>query len=442
MTVPTPRLVVVLAVGLAPAAVPAAVDARLWPLWAALVAAVVLACALDAALTLPTSRLDVRVTVPAVLHIGDTSDAVNLAVELSTRGWRRSVAVDVLVEVDAELGEPAGLRTEVPAGASLRVEVALAPRRRGTHAVRAVWLRWSGPAGLLRTTTRLEVEEPVRVVPDVRSVQRSALRFFSRRDFLSGLKVERYMGEGSEFEQLREFAPGLDVRSVDWRATARHRRLLCREYRAERNHPVVLAFDTGHLMAEPLDGIPKLDHAINAALLLGYVALRTGDRVGLFAFDAEVRAFAHPRGNTTDMSRLLHGTSSLDYAAVETNFTLGLTALLGRLHRRTLVVLFTDFVDAVTAELMLENVAHLATRHVVLFVALRDASLDAVERGDTSSVRDVARAVVAGDLVRERELVLRRLARRGILVLDTPPGQLSTRLVNRYLDVKRRELVA
>src|SRR5262249_29258585 len=157
--------------------------------------------------------------------------------------------------------------------------------------------------------------------------------------FLSGLKVERYLGDGSEFDALREHVPGMDRRAIDWKASARHRALLGREFRAERNHQLVLAIDTGHLMAEPLGGMPKLDHAVNAALLLAYFGLRTGDRVGLFGFDSEVRAFAAPAAGVRAFPRLQRASAALEYGTAETNFTLGLAELSSRLSRRSLVVL-------------------------------------------------------------------------------------------------------
>src|SRR5690606_37670883 len=132
----------------------------------------------------------------------------------------------------------------------------------------------------------------------------------------------------------------------------------------ERNHQVVLAVDTGHLMSEPLVGIPKLDHAINAGLLLSYFSLRAGDRIGFYGFDSAVRTFLEPSGGLRSFPRLQQASAALDYNHVETNFTLGLGELQGRLTRRSLVVVLTDFVDTVTAEIMVENVLRLSRRHL------------------------------------------------------------------------------
>ena len=117
--------------------------------------------------------------------------------------------------------------------------------------------------------------------------------------------------------------PGLDSRFIDWKHSARHRKLLCKEFRTERNHPIVLAFDTGHLMIEPVDGLPRLDHAINAGLLLAWVSLQGGDLVGLFGFDEMLRQYQQPRRGVSNFSHLLRATARLDYHHTETNFTLG-----------------------------------------------------------------------------------------------------------------------
>jgi uncharacterized protein (DUF58 family) len=228
---------------------------------------------------------------------------------------------------------------------------------------------------------------------------------------------------------------------MDWKSSARHRKLLVQNFRAERNHQVVLAVDTGHLMAEPLEGVPRLDHAINSALLLAYFGLRTGDRVGLYGFDAEVRSWTEPQGGLAAFHRLQAASTALEYGAAETNFTLGLAELSARLRRRSLVIVLTDFVDVVSAELMIENLDRLGRRHLVVFVTLRDPGLARVAAAPPATSLSLYRAVVAADLERERELVLRRLRRLGIATIDAAPAEVSLQLLNRYLDIKRREAI-
>src|SRR5215472_4017222 len=162
-------------------------------------------------------------------------------------------------------------------------------------------------------------------------------------------------------------------------------------------------------MSEPLEGVPRLDHAINAGLLMCYTSLRCGDRVGVFSFDARVRGFARPVGNIAIFALIQREMARLQYRPEESNYTLGLMDLMGRLDRRSLIVVMTDFVDTVTAELMVDNLQRLSARHLVLFVTLRDRQLAGLASAQPANLDGIARAVLAQDFVNDREVVLQRL---------------------------------
>jgi len=429
---PTLRCVLVFTAGIGVALLTAVFSPQLWTLWIAYVGVAVLATGLDVVLGLPARRLELRVAAPDTLYIGDRAQ---LTVELSTPR-RRLPRIERLADLGESLMPQPPRTTSDPT-----VTIPLVPRRRGTARIEALWLRWSGPFGLVQRQLVRRLDHEIAVIPNVRAVQQAALRFFSQREFLSGLKIEHYVGDGSEFESLRDYVPGLDHRAMNWKASARHRKLLVEEFRAERNHRVVIAVDTGHLMSEPIEGIPKLDHAINVGLLLSYVCIRTGDRVGWFGFDEKPRSFIEPEGGTQAFRRMQHLTTELAYSQSETNFTLGLSELSTRLRRRSLVVLLTDFVDTITAELMIENLRRLSRRHVIVFVTLRDPSLEELAWRGPANLGDIHRSVVAHEFVREREVVLRRLGRLGVHCIDALPKDVTTALLNRYLDIKRRELL-
>ena len=435
---PTFRAVLVFLAGLPLSVVPALAGAWLWPAWLAFVAVFAISLLLDALLGLSRRRIRVRSEAPDTMFLGETE---TLFVEVSAG----PEDPEALIEAVADLGEhlaPAPVRTaRIEGGRPARFEFPLKPGRRGIRRAETVWLRWTGPLGLVRRTARIHLGREFAVVLNLRAVRGAALRFFTSREFLGGRRSQRYRGTGSEFESLREYTPGLDPRAIHWKASARHAHLICQEFRAERDRRIVLAFDTGRLMDEPMDGIPKLDHAIHAGLLLGYAGLRSGDRVGLFAFDDRVRAYGEPESGVSAFPRLQRLCAGLSGAPVETNFTLGLAELSVRLQRRSLVVLLTDFIDTITAQLMLESLGRLSQRHLVLFVTLRDPSLDALAGGPPSRLSRLYESVVASDFLREREIVLRRLKRLGAHIVDSPPGALSTSLLNRYLDIHQRELL-
>jgi uncharacterized protein (DUF58 family) len=363
-------------------------------------------------------------------------------VEVRLLAPRATAGLQVLLDLHPDFEPAPAVSIDVPARRPTTASVPLRARRRGQHTVDAVWCRWTGPLGLCGRRFHRPLARKVAVVPDLRPVRAAAFRYFGSRELEMGVQVERFLGDGSEFDALVEYVPGLDPRAISWKASARHRELLCQQYRAERNHQVILALDTGHLMAEPLEGLPRLDHAVTSALLLAYVGLRLGDRVGMYGFDRVARTWAEPQGGLGAFPRLSAVSAQLAYSTEETNFTLGLTELSTRLRRRSLVIVFTDFTDTVTAELMLENLQRLARRQLVVFVALRDLALDALALDPPRRLTGLYRAVTAADFVRERERVLARLRRMGIACVDAAPGQISSRLVNRYLDIKRRELIA
>ncbi len=460
------------AVGIALAVVPALMAPDLWLIWLVAWAALLLAMLFDFVGLARLADLRLQVVLPDTLYMGETSD---LALDFTWQDlpWSRPVTTEIKVDLSATLAPTAPRRTTLTA-ATTRVLIPLRPLRRGTAMIESVWLRWSGPLGLLQRTAPVALDRPVDATPNLRAVRQLAARFASQEQ-RSGLRIERYMGDGTEFDSLREFMPGFDRRAIDWKASARHTKLLARDFRAERDRQIMVVIDTGHLMAEPLgelrrqprrpasssplvgrdtadDGsggdvealrmeLPRLDHAIHAALLLAFFSARAGDRVGLYAFDEKPGAFSAPRAGTAAFRALLKVSAGLRYSDAETNFTLGLTDLMQRLTRRSLVVVMTDFTDSVTAELMMDNLARLATRHLVVFVSLRDPLLGEVVASAPDTLVALQRAVVADSLVREREAVIGRLRRRGILCIDANPSEVGMQLLNRYLEIKRREMI-
>lgn len=408
-----------------------------WETGAALPLTALLALGLDFMLAPGRRGVAVDVQVPDVLSIGGSS---RLSVSTATRGNAGGGRCSVLCEVSGPLYPPAVADVDWRGSGVGSAEWLLRARRRGEAKIERIWLRWTGPLGLMAVQERFEIGRAIAVIPDIAAVRSMALKF-AQHDAFFGQKPMRQQGEGSEFRALRDYVPGLDHRAIDWKQSARHRTLMCKEFFTERNQQAVFAFDCGHLMSEPLDDVPRLDHAINGGLQMAYASLRHGDRVGVFGFDARVRSFARPIGGVGNFALIQREMARLQYRQEESNYTLGLMDLMGRLDRRTLIVVMTDFVDTVTAELMVENLQRLAARHLVLFVALRNRQLANMAAAAPDDFRGLARSVFAQDFVAEREIVLQRLRRLGVQCLQADPGQLGVELVNRYLDIKQREML-
>lgn len=320
------------------------------------------------------------------------------------------------------------------AGASYR------PVRRGMGRIGKVWLRWSGPLGLGARHIAGEPGFEVRVWPNIGAVRSPALQTFLR-DAQYGLLARRIRGEGTQFEALTEYRPGMDKRRIDWKSSARHVQLYAREFETERNNQIVFAFDCGQTMCEPLGGVPRIDRAVSAALAASYVALRGGDRVALFGFAARPEVMTPFIQGSGEFHRIQRAAAALDYHAQEPNFTLAMATLAGRLARRSLIVIFSDFTDPTSAELMMESVGRLVSRHVVLFVTMTDEELVDLAQAEPAGMDQLAMAVTADQLLRQRALVTRRLRQCGVDVIEAPHEQVGLRLIDAYLAIKRAGLI-
>ncbi|MEM9724300.1 MAG: DUF58 domain-containing protein [Pseudomonadota bacterium] len=463
---PTPRLLALAALGPPVAAGLVFVDDRLWVAAAGLVAAVLALAIWDARTGLRPSALQVRVEPPAALPVGlagrrveaDASGGRSLGGDENAPAGatRREIepealrlifhappgragpVIEGLLDVGDLLAPPPSLAFRLTPQRQAVVDVPLTPLRRGTARVDRLWLRWRGPLGLAWSGRVEELDLSIPAIPDIRGVRRAALAL-ERRSALFGLKPQSTGGDGAEFDALRDYSPGMDRRAVDWKRTAKHRKLLVKEFQAERNHNIMIVVDSGHLMREPLQGAPKLDHAVNAGLMLAYQALVEGDRVGVFAFDAEVRLHHPPRPGKAAFPGIQKVFSELEFTTEETNFTLGLTRLSHELDRRSIVILITDFLDTVSAELMIDTLAHLAKRHLILFVALKDPGLEAAAFGQPGDADAVARAVAAAAVIRERRAVLARLRRLGVDALDIAPARLNATVLSQFMRAKRQD---
>jgi len=310
------------------------------------------------------------------------------------------------------------------------------PVRRGTAQLSQIWLRWSGPLGLGARQVTHPLEQEVRIWPDLSPIRSPELQNYLR-DAQFGLIARRIRGEGTQFEALSEYEAGMDRRRIDWKASARHTKLYARENESERNNQIIFAFDCGQAMCEPVEGLPRIDRAVTAALTASYVALKGGDRVSLFGFAQRPEVMTPFVGDTRAFHQLQSAAAGLDYHPEEPNFTLALASLTSRLQRRSLIVLFTDFTDSTGAELMIESVGRLAEKHVVLFVTIEDAELNELAYTEPDTLDNIAIAITADTLVRQRRIVLERLRQMGVDIIEAPWDKIGYRLIDSYLDIKR-----
>lgn len=394
-------------------------------LWAA-----VLALALvDLALTAPARRLSLSADLPPHGFAGH-----EVGLHLTLTGPRTA-------PMALRLTHEPGIAAPRPEGVVERaLSLPLTILRRGTHKITALEAMYPSRLGLFDIIARWPLDLSVTGLPDVHPILSGAIRT-QILPLLEGSHVMTLRGEGSDFHQLRDFVPGMDRRSIDWKRSARMRKLVSRETRAERNHQIVICLDTGHLMGERLGALARLDHAIHAALALTWAGVLAGDVMGFFSFGPRPGAWLPPQPGQKSFARIRAHSADLTQDDAETNHTLGLTSLAGQLKRRTLVVVFSDFTDSVTAELLVENLTVMRRQHLILYVSLRDPDLDRMTRPDAPGLTPVAAAIAARRLADERQRVLDRLQRLGILCIDTTPGDLTPQLISRYMDIKAREMI-
>jgi uncharacterized protein (DUF58 family) len=430
---PTRAAILLMAAGAPVGLVLGAVSPQLWLVGVAWIVVAAALVGLDAFWGVPVRALALQLATPPTMSINGSGEARLIAA--FDRAAPRAVEFAIAAGPNLAVSPP---RLEaIVEHALAEARFTLSPVRRGEAALSRVWARWRGPLGLVWTQAAEATDRSVVVTPDIEGVKQEAVRLFSR-DALHGLKTQLDVGEGAEFHALRDFQPGMDTRTIDWKQSARHGQLLAKEYRAERNNPIILAIDCGRSMCEPVAGLARIDWALNAGLLLAYVSLKLGDRAGLYSFDARPRALNGPVSGVRAFNALQRAAGRIDYSSDEANYTLGLSNLADRLDRRSLVVVFTEFTDPTAAQLMIENIARLLERHLVVFVALRDLELEELARAEPSSPDDVSRAVIAHSLLREREGVTARLRRMGVEIVEAAPQAAGPALLDRYLEIKRR----
>ncbi len=374
-------------------------------------------------------RKDVSVEIPPEMFVGETEDFVFDIAPISKGMTGKVDWPEGLSGPDSIKFADNGL-TKVPVRAV----------RRGSWQVTRLHLIWSSRFKLFERVPTLALALDVKVVPNIRLVQSGQITSVVLSNMF-GMKENRAVGEGTEFHQLRDFVTGMDVKSIDWKRSARHRNLVSRELRAERNHHVIIALDNGYLMREEIAGLPKIDHAVTAALATAWAAALGGDMVGFYAYDTRPNIFVAPKPGRAAFPALRLRTSELDYVSLETNHTLAMTELNARTPKRSLIIIFSDFVDTTTAELMVENISVLSKRHAVIFVIMRDPELENLTENAPTDMDQVAELVAAGQTLNERQLVLGRLAALGVTIVDAKPGTVTAQLISTYLDIKAREVI-
>lgn len=336
----------------------------------------------------------------------------------------------------------------------------LRPLRRGEVLLEHVFLSVRSRLGLWQRVLRVPCESRVNVYPDMKQLGEYALLARTNRLSLMGLRRTRKIGQDNEFERLRDYTLDDNYKHIDWRSTARRSKLTVRDFQANQSQRVMFLVDCGRMMTGEAGGVSLLDHALNSALLLSFVALRQNDQVGLICFSDDVHSLLTPRGGKEQMNRILHACYNQFPRMVESRYDLAFERLASSVRKRALVVMITNLVDEVNANQVGRHLSTLSGKHLPLAVLLKDHALfdtlDSVEAPfekmlaseaagapPAATLPDPAlyEAAAAADILLWRRRVLANLEATGVLLVDAFPEDLTAPLVNRYMEIKARHLL-
>ncbi len=310
------------------------------------------------------------------------------------------------------------------------------PTKRGAFQMEQVYLCVRSRWGMWRRYVDLPCRSTIHVYPDMKQLGEYALLARTNRLSLIGVRRTRRVGQDNEFERLRDFTRDDNYKNIDWRSTARRRKLTVKDFQANQSQRLIFMLDCGRMMTNQIGDLTLLDHALNAMLMLSYVALRQGDSVGLICFSDRIHSYTPARSSMAHMNRLLHASFDQAPSLVESRYDQAFLHLSTNCTRRALVVLITNVIDSVNALQVQQYLCNLTGKHLPLGVLLRDHHLfHAVES------KSLFKAAAAADILSWRRQVLSDMDHRGVLTLDAFPEEITARLVNQYLEIKARHLL-
>ena len=361
---------------------------------------------------------------------------VTLSVHNATN-WTWSIVVrdEPPVEISEE---PTVAAIRLEPGQRTTVEYHLRPTKRGDVKFGDTWIRVSGRLGLVCRQWKRPGSENIKIYPNL--LETAKFNLMAKRGRLQqiGIRAARLIGAGREFESLRDYQIDDDYRRIDWKATARKGKLISRQFEVERSQNIILVLDVGRTMLAEIDGIAKLDYAVNAALLLAYVATLADDKVGLLVFADKVETWIPPQKGRAQVYRILDALYNAKATLAEPDYR-GAFAYLGtRWRRRSLLVCFTDLWDPDSSRQTITQLASLQPRHMVACVTLLDTKVLRRIEAPIENAQDVFEQAVGMQVLHDRTRATAELKRKGVIVVDTPAEKLSAALVNRYLEVKER----
>ncbi len=356
----------------------------------------------------------------------------------------RNLSVEIVDDMpDPFVPMPAKFSTRMAPRSRSFHEYRFTPGERGKFMMNCVYLRLQSLLGLWNCFYKRPTENEIDVYPDMKQISQFELLARTNRLSLLGVRRTRKIGTDNEFERLRDYTQDDNYRHIDWRTTARRRKLTVKDFQSNHSQRIVFLVDCGRMMTGMSGKINMLDHALNAMLMLSYVALKQGDSVGLICFSDKIHNYTPARNGVNHINRLLHASFDQHASYVESRYDEAFLHLSKNCRKRSLVVLITNVIDEINANQIHDYLASMSGKHLPLGVLLRDHHLfNAVEDyQDRAPNADLLEAGAAAEILTWRHQVVNDLTRRGVLSMDVFPESLTANLVNQYLEIKARHLL-
>src|SRR3989442_6977993 len=332
-------------------------------------------------------------------------------------------------------------RVDVDAQTSAALVYGLTPPKRGRFEFGLIALRYRSRWRLVWSQTRVGEPASVKVYPNMRRAREAELKALGARSFVAARRKSQWRGEGRDFESLRDYVRGDEMRHISWTATARRGKLVTRQYQMERDQTILIALDTGRLMTARIENETKLDSAVHAALALMSAAARAGDNAGLLVFGRRHKVFLPPKRGAEHLDAALEALYPIEPEMIEPSYSRAFEFVAANSRRRSLVIVLTDLVDEEGSRELLQSLKLLRPRHLPLVVTIADRDLKAVVREIPEDERELFTQSVAEEVMHQREAALRLVESQGGLALDVTAAALAPKLLETYLRVKERGLL-
>ena len=431
--IPTRRIAIIAAlVGVSLWFFPGDIDRYVWTLVAVNAVLVAIGVADAFAGARPRDLLITREHPPVVV-MGRTANLTWNVTNDGKRPARFRIADELAPSLGAETRRAGA--TLAPRGTATLTTV-IHPSRRGRFTMSEVVVRTVGPLGLMARQQRRELPTVLRIHPPFKSRDEAELRIRRARVLEVGLRSARGLGGGTEFEQLREYSPDDEFRRVDWAASARAGKPIVRTYRPERNQTVMVLLDNGRLMAAKVGGVPRLEHAMDATIMLTAVATGLGDKIGLITFDQEVRSIVAPARHRDQVSRVTEAMFDLEPVLAESDYHQAFRHTLARFRRRSLLVILTDLAPGAVTDSLLPAMPMITRTNLVVVGSVRDPSITRWSQDAAADGPEAYRKVAAMTALAERDRLIVGLRALGVTVIDAEPGRLAPALADVYINVK------